>query len=727
MGLMLVLQQNCGKGYECTISALEAGLGLDAAVVCIQEPFLGNRSISHSGFNLYWPSGTENRKDMRVLTAVRKDILSKVIIDNRTDLVSHPYCSVLDIKELHPVSRKVLRRNRVVNLYDNKIGRGQVWEGSRPTVRRAIQDVCWRPIIRGRVLIVGDVNAHSPMWNPHCRQNVNAGPLEELIESYELIVNNDTDFPTRPSSPGISIIDLALSSPGLGPLRVWEIPEEYPSLSDHELILMEWEDIDTPGQRNSQPAMSGWSIRNLLEDEKKLKAAQSDWEKLNVNHQLLDLLCTKQELDKEVEWFQETLTGLLNKHAKITQITSYSKRWWNKEVAKARSTWAKDKKRLGRDEDLKEEFKQARNRYFRIIKKAKRECWQKFLQGDVQVSSTVIEKNHCWTALKYTKPLQFQTTPALKDSDGNTAVSMKAKEALVRRSAFPKPPPNPIEPPISPYGLLHTKISEEVVAQALMTQAATKAPGPDKINFQILQMIWGWEKAQITSMVYHAIRLGYHPTEWKKARGILLQKGGKRDFGLVRSYRVISLLNCVGKVVEKVVANELSLYCEMYSKLHSGQMGGRKERSAIDAVATLVHTVYEKWEEKKLAAALFMDVKGAFDHVSKGQLLNRMIQLNIEGDLVNWTSSFLTGRKVQLVIDGHDNKERDIETGIPQGSPVSPILFLIYISGVFNKVSETSPLVTSLSFVDDLGFIASGSSVKEVVESLEKVAHTVLE
>lgn len=88
---------------------------------------------------------------------------------------------------------------------------------------------------------------------------------------------------------------------------------------------------------------------------------------------------------------------------------------------------------------------------------------------------------------------------------------------------------------------------------------------------------------------------------------------------------------------------------------------------------------------------------------------------------------FSNRSKVQLVIDGHDNKERDIETGIPQGSPVSPILFLIYISGVFNNVAETRPLVTSLSFVDDLGFIASGSSVKGIVKTLEVGAKTVLE
>lgn len=124
---------------------------------------LGNQDISHSGFNLYWPSGVDSRKDMRVLTAVRKDTLNRVFIENRADLISHPYCSVLNIKELHPISGKALRRTRIVNIYDNKVGRRQLWEGSSATVRRAIEDVSWRQIIKGQVLIVGDMNAHSTM------------------------------------------------------------------------------------------------------------------------------------------------------------------------------------------------------------------------------------------------------------------------------------------------------------------------------------------------------------------------------------------------------------------------------------------------------------------------------------------------------------------------------------------------------------------------------------
>lgn len=102
-----------------------------------------------------------------------------------------------------------------------------------------------------------DMNTHSSMWNSHCRQKVNSGPLKGLIKSYELVVNNNTDFFTCPSSPEISIIDLALISPELETLWIWEIPKEYPSLFDYELILVEWEDIETQRLGNKQAVISG--------------------------------------------------------------------------------------------------------------------------------------------------------------------------------------------------------------------------------------------------------------------------------------------------------------------------------------------------------------------------------------------------------------------------------------------------------------------------------------
>lgn len=117
---------------------------------------------------------------------------------------------------------------------------------------------------------------------------------------------------------------------------------------------------------------------------------------------------------------------------------------------------------------------------------------------------------------------------------------------------------------------------------------------------------------------------------------------------------------------------------------------------------------------KEISSSIFMDVKGAFDHVSKTQLVARMLELEIDGDLICWKKSFLTNRKIQHVIDGYKNPENDVETGIPQGSPVSPVLFLIYISGVFEQVEKELPEIVSLSFLNDLGFIALGTSVKEM-------------
>ncbi len=122
-----------------------------------------------------------------------------------------------------------------------------------------------------------------------------------------------------------------------------------------------------------------------------------------------------------------------------------------------------------------------------------------------------------------------------------------------------------------------------------------------------------------------------------------------------------------------------------------------------------------------------MDVKGVFDHVSRAQLAQRMFDLGIDDDLIGWTQSFLTDRWVELVIDGHINPKCKVETGIPQGSPVSPILFLIYISGVFLEIESRLPQVTCLLFMDNLGFLADSNSVIEIKKILEKAAKITLD
>ena len=109
-----------------------------------------------------------------------------------------------------------------------------------------------------------------------------------------------------------------------------------------------------------------------------------------------------------------------------------------------------------------------------------------------------------------------------------------------------------------------------------------------------------------------------------------------------------------------------------------------------------------------------MDVKGAFDCVIKKQLLQRMMELKIPNFLIHWTDSFLMNRQAQLVIDGFTCQFKDICAGVPQGSPVSPILFNIYLSGIFNRIEQENPDIITLSFTDDIAFLAPGKSVEDI-------------
>ncbi len=229
------------------------GLSTGVGIVCLQEPFIGNRSITHSALNFYWPGG--QRTEVRVLTAAKKELVKKVIVENRTNMGDHPYFLALNIRDMDSQAKKPGRRTMVINAYDNRAGQECTWEGNTPRNRRKLEDIIWDRVIRGRVLLLGDINTQSPTWNPRCRRKKNTKPLEDIIEKFDSLINNESGRATRPASNGVSIIDLALTTAELRFLTLWEIPKDHPNLSDHELILLTWEEIDykLPENRTAEP------------------------------------------------------------------------------------------------------------------------------------------------------------------------------------------------------------------------------------------------------------------------------------------------------------------------------------------------------------------------------------------------------------------------------------------------------------------------------------------
>ena len=113
---MIVIQHNCRKTYAVTIAALEAGIELNADFICLQEPYIGQYAFSHPGYHLRWPyKGKDSEK--RVLIAIKKD-LTNILVENRTDLVNHPYIIAIDIWELHNKTKRKIRRTRLINCYN---------------------------------------------------------------------------------------------------------------------------------------------------------------------------------------------------------------------------------------------------------------------------------------------------------------------------------------------------------------------------------------------------------------------------------------------------------------------------------------------------------------------------------------------------------------------------------------------------------------------------------
>jgi len=136
----------------------------------------------------------------------------------------------------------------------------------------------------------------------------------------------------------------------------------------------------------------------------------------------------------------------------------------------------------------------------------------------------------------------------------------------------------------------------------------------------------------------------------------------------------------------------------------------------------LMNRTEQAWERKNVAGTLLMDVQAAFNNTDSQLLGKRMEALGIQQDLIRWTGSFMRNRKVRLVLDGTEGEAYEVDTGIPQGSPAAPILFITYLSGIFEEVEKRVPGVKALSFADDISWWAEGKNDKEVAEKLAKAS-----
>ena len=204
-----------------------------------------------------------------------------------------------------------------------------------------------------------------------------------------------------------------------------------------------------------------------------------------------------------------------------------------------------------------------------------------------------------------------------------------------------------------------------------------------------------------------SFRVGYFPSRFRQVNVAVLKKPGKsvQAYQTVGGWRPISLLCTMGKAIEAVIGIRIAEAAEERRLLPEGQMGNRKGRNTELAIRIVTETVYTAWKRRAVTSLLQLDIKGAFDTVNHVRLLDTMRSKGYPSWVVQWLCSYLEARTAVLKFDDETTDPIPIKAGVPQGSPLSPILFIIYIASLYENLGSLAGLLV-VGFADDTNLLS---------------------
>ena len=253
---------------------------------------------------------------------------------------------------------------------------------------------------------------------------------------------------------------------------------------------------------------------------------------------------------------------------------------------------------------------------------------------------------------------------------------------------------NPPHIPTSNVIMPEIVLSVHEVENVIKNLEPNKAVGPDLIHNRIIKAASPVIASALTLLFNKSLSEGRFPRCWKIAHITPIHK--KDNQSICSNYRPISLLSCIGKVLEKCIQKRLLQFLKENNKINSCQSGFIPKDSTIYQLLSIYDDFCRSLDDKVSTEAIFFDISKAFDRVWHRGLLHKLNSTGIQGPLLNWFSDYLQNRTQAVVIKGQKSNYLNITAGVPQGSVLGPTLFLIYINDLTHSINSTIKL-----FADD--------------------------
>ena len=588
-------------------------------------------------------------------------------------------------------------------------------------------------------IILGDFNAHHSHWDTLMRPNKRGKEVKALTKDFNLTIFNQPNTHTahnqhqnkRSTTIDLAIATELIASKDFLSLHITDAPVEGKHYHSPLILSLKTHITDHPITSQKIISKCNWEKfrNNMIQTCRALGPLQASaplhqidshiakftsdmakhlWDSCPTRKQHQGLHRISAQLLQKIK-LKQTLQRQAKDHPNIPQIKSQLNTL-RKEIA-TELVQEKDariqREIAGMNPRNSKKFWQTFNHTFNTQQKEKKHL--------TLIDPTTGNKttNNSENATVFAKHLQ-----AVHQTHKDTTMNHQHKQEV---DAWAEQQPHlfqPTQTPQTPEDDYCRPFTHTELTNALKTMNFKSAPGKDTIPYRAIQELPQEAKEHLTHIYNICLSRGYFPKEWKIATGRMILKPNKPRNN-PGSYRPISLLNCLGKTFEKLLTTRIHQFIDDKKLINTWQRAYLPNKEANEHIYSLGNYINAAKSKKKLAALLLIDVEKAFDAVWHNGLRMKLHNMNLPPTLLRIISSFLQDRTIQVKEGNNTSHKVPLDAGTPQGSILSPLLFLLYV----NDVPIIEP-IRCTQYADDIGLYTSHKNKNYLQRSMQRQINT---